>query len=83
VRPGAHNDDTEEVVALVQAGSGRRGGAVLSRRQNRGALPGAREFLAVTAINDARKYLRSVQSHPQESGLLPHANPGVMASATW
>ena len=80
--PGAHTMTPDEVVALVQAGA-RLGAkeALFSLGDKPEALfPSHREFLRRHGHRTTLGYLRSVCARVlQESSLLPHANPGVMA----
>jgi 7,8-didemethyl-8-hydroxy-5-deazariboflavin synthase CofG subunit len=80
--PGAHTMEPDEVVALAQAG-GRLGAkeALFSLGDKPEALfPTHREFLRRHGHRTTLSYLRAVcELTLQESSLLPHANPGVMA----
>ena len=80
--PGAHTMTPEEVVALAQAGA-RLGAkeALFSLGDKPEALfPSHREFLRRHGHRTTLGYLRAVCAVVlSESGLLPHANPGVMA----
>jgi FO synthase len=79
---GAHTMTPDEVVALAQAGA-RLGAkeALFSLGDKPEALfPSHREFLRRHGHRTTLGYLRAVSAIVlAESGLLPHANPGVMA----
>src|SRR5262245_58178555 len=81
-QPGAHTMTPDEVVALAQAG-GRLGAkeALFSLGDKPEALFAShREFLRRHGYRTTLAYLRAVcETVLEESPLLPHANPGVMA----
>jgi 7,8-didemethyl-8-hydroxy-5-deazariboflavin synthase CofG subunit len=83
-QPGAHFMTPEEVLALAE--QGRRSGckeALLSLGdQPERVFPEAREFLARLGFNRTLDYVAAMcELILEHSGLLPHANPGVMDHA--
>ena len=72
----------EEVVAIARAGraTGVQGGAVHPRRPAGGTLRGRARVAGRARVRSTLDYVRAVAiSVIEETGLLPHLNPGVMS----
>jgi FO synthase len=79
--PGAHTMSPEEVVALAQAGTrvGAKEALFSLGDKPEAIFPEHRAFLRKHGHRTTLGYLRAVCERTlAESGLLPHANPGVM-----
>jgi FO synthase len=79
--PGAHTMTPDEVVALAQAGArlGAKEALFSLGDKPEAAFPEHREFLRRHGHRTTLSYLRAIcELTLSESGLLPHANPGVM-----